>query len=202
MDPIKAIQRNNLEYRIEKEIIEVLEHNGWLVEKIHGNIHQQGLPDLIACHRDYGVRFIEVKRPNMTGSSFTPAQLRKFPAFAQNGMPIYILCDSTPNEIAKLRQPPNVMAVIGPYLISAAASTSEEKNNAIRSGEIRGKMVVPPDLRRCCNRLPQYIQRGGNFYLKCPTCGIETKRGCDNPVVVQTFWDVNDVGHLIATDSK
>lgn len=192
MDKMTTLKRHGLEKIIEHQIIEVLEKGGWLVEKVHGNEMQQGLPDLLAMHRDYGIRFIEVKRPNMMGSSFTPAQLRKFPAFVQNGMPLYILCDSTPSEIAKLREPPNVMSIIGPYLISAAQSTSELKNLAISSGEIRGKIQVPDDLEKCCSLLPHYVQRGGNFYLKCPKCGRQTKGGSDNPIVTQVFWQTKE----------
>ena len=64
-----------------------------------------GFPDLYACHRKYGARWIEVKNPE--NYSFTPAQLETFPMFVAHGAGVWILVAATEEEYQKLFKPCN-----------------------------------------------------------------------------------------------
>ena len=90
------------EAKIQAKIIKMLETKGWWVKTTHGNAHTDGWPDLLACHRILGTRWIEVKRPNMQGSKFTKAQLRDFPKLACNGSDVWVLTAATEEEYQKL----------------------------------------------------------------------------------------------------
>lgn len=74
---------------------------------------QSGFPDLFAAHSSYGMRWIEVKLPNMKGSKFTEAQLKTFPQMAAHGVGIWILTGATQMELNKLHKPAN----LGYYLL-------------------------------------------------------------------------------------
>ena len=95
------------EAKIQKSIIKMLELRGWWVKVTHGNAHTDGWPDLLACHKIYGTRWIEVKLPNMKGSKFTKAQLRDFPKFCANGSGVWVLTSNTDEEYNKLFKPYN-----------------------------------------------------------------------------------------------
>ena len=102
MQPLKKkIQQP--EKKIRNEIVRFLMYRGWHVEIVDFN----GLPDLYATHKLYFGRWIEVKLPEMKGSSFTVAQKRVFPAFSDNGTPIWVLTDATEYEYQKLFKPSN-----------------------------------------------------------------------------------------------
>ena len=90
---------------IQEEIINLLTVKGWYVRNTHGNIYQMGLPDLYACHKRYGTRWVEVKCP--TGYKFTPAQMDVFPRFTAEGVGIWILTGATEHQYKKLFQPAN-----------------------------------------------------------------------------------------------
>ncbi len=90
---------------IRDRIIKKLEGLGWFVKITHGNMYQSGFPDLFCSHRERGIRLIEVKNP--VSFSFTPAQQQDFPKFKASGVGIWILFDSTDEEIAKLAKPAN-----------------------------------------------------------------------------------------------
>jgi len=90
---------------IQDAIINKLKCLDWFVKNTHGNMYQSGFPDLYACHRTYGARWIEVKNP--LKYSFTDAQLRDFPMFSAKGIGIWILTADTDHEIKKLHGPPN-----------------------------------------------------------------------------------------------
>ena len=85
----------------------MLRYKGWFVKVTHGNMYQSGYPDLYAPHSTYGPRWIEVKKPNMKGSKFTPAQLADFPKFCANGSGVWVLTAATKDEYEKLFQNPN-----------------------------------------------------------------------------------------------
>lgn len=91
----------------EREIQEALKSEltrlDWYVLETHGNLYQNGWPDLYACHREYGGRWIEVKRP--TGSTFTSSQIENFPLMVAHGAGVWVLTGS--DEIPKLFQPCN-----------------------------------------------------------------------------------------------
>lgn len=76
---------------------------GWYVKDTYGSIFQYGFPDIYACHRTYGYRWIEVKNPN--GYVFTPAQIKTFPLMTAHGAGVWILKDRS--ELPKLFEPCN-----------------------------------------------------------------------------------------------
>ena len=95
------------EAKIQKAIISKLRSKEWFVKATHGNEFQAGFPDLFCANRKYGIRWVEVKLPDMKGSHFTPAQLVYFPQFAAAGVGIWILTSDSDYEINKLFGPPN-----------------------------------------------------------------------------------------------
>jgi len=90
---------------IQDAIIKFLRERGWFVNPTHGNMYMRGFPDLYACKRRYGPRWIEVKNPE--AYSFTPAQIEMFPRFSAEGVGIWILTAATQREYDKLFKPPN-----------------------------------------------------------------------------------------------
>ena len=107
--------RQRPEAKIQKAIIDQLLLRGWYVRVINASENLTGFPDLYATHSKYGPRFIEVKRPNMKGSSFTPAQLDSFPKFLANGTKIWILTAATHQEYDKLFLPENCSTYLAHY---------------------------------------------------------------------------------------
>lgn len=95
------------ESKIQEKIKEYLQSKGWYVMVMHGNAYQSGFPDLFCSHSQYGIRLIEVKKPNMEGSKFTDAQLREFPKMSANGAGVWVLTDDTAYEYKKLFKRPN-----------------------------------------------------------------------------------------------
>ena len=102
MDKPKQIinVRKGPERIIQDDLILFLEKKGWFVKETHGNVYQNGFPDLFATHRSYGTRWIEVKNPKQY--AFTPAQLEQFPKFVMHGSGIWILTAATEVEYQKL----------------------------------------------------------------------------------------------------
>ena len=78
---------------------------GWFVRETHGNVYQNGFPDLFCAHLRYGTRWVEVKNP--LKYAFTPAQLEAFPQFMAAGAGIWILTAANESEYAKLFKEPN-----------------------------------------------------------------------------------------------
>jgi len=95
----KPMQR---EKAIELTIRKVLESQGWLVEKTHGNEYQAGWPDLWCYHVVHGARWIEVKR---LSGKLTLAQRKKFKAWLDVGVGIWIL--TSKEEISLIHGPQN-----------------------------------------------------------------------------------------------
>jgi hypothetical protein len=100
-------RKHGPEYDIQKALISYLTLKGWLVRELHGDANNYGWPDLYACHRQFAIRWIEVKLPNMKGSKFTSAQMEWFPKMSANGTGIWILTAATDHEYSKLFQPAN-----------------------------------------------------------------------------------------------
>jgi hypothetical protein len=96
----KRIETHGPEWHIQQAIIKKLRSLGWHVVVTHGNMFQQGLPDLFCCHKMYGIRLVEVKNP--LSYRFTPAQVHQFPLLYANGCQVHVLV-----EIAKLFKPSN-----------------------------------------------------------------------------------------------
>lgn len=78
---------------------------------------QFGLPDLFAAHTKYGQRWIEVKNP--LAFSFTPAQIIEFPKLHAAGVGIWILFDSTVEELTKLTKPANWFQIYHNWSVGA-----------------------------------------------------------------------------------
>ena len=74
---------------IQKDLIAFLEARKWLVERTHGNLYQDGFPDLYIACSQWGTRWIDCKNP--ARYCFTKAQRRKWPVWEQNGIGIWIL---------------------------------------------------------------------------------------------------------------
>lgn len=107
-------KRNSPEAKIQQAIIEYLKIRDWVVMPTHGNMFQQGFPDLYALHHLYGAKWIEVKNPS--AYSFTPAQKRFFPvihaaceAVGSSSYPggVWILTAANDDEYKKLFKKPN-----------------------------------------------------------------------------------------------
>lgn len=74
--------------------------DGWYCRVTHGNKYQSGLPDIYCCHRRYGTRWVEVKRP--TGYRFTNDQVNVFHRFASKGIGVWVLTSEQDHERNKL----------------------------------------------------------------------------------------------------
>ena len=79
----------------------------------HGNMYQQGFPDLFACNSRYGHRWIEVKNPK--AYKFTPAQVHSFPKMCANGSGVWVLVAATEEEYMKLFEPFNWWQYTGAF---------------------------------------------------------------------------------------
>jgi hypothetical protein len=93
------------EEKIREALREFLGIRGWLVEIMHGNAFQKGVPDCYAFRRDIGERWIDFKTPG--AYSFTKSQRIKWPIWDRAGIGIWILTAATDEEYAKLFGPPN-----------------------------------------------------------------------------------------------
>lgn len=87
MSPLKQF-KEDLEWQIQQRIIKELRYRLWFVKETHGSMYQSGFPDLFCCHKRYGHRWLEVKRP--VGWKFTPAQLETFPMLCAAGSHVWI----------------------------------------------------------------------------------------------------------------
>jgi hypothetical protein len=97
--------RRGPEWHIQRDLKQFLLDRGWLVEHTHGNLYQQGLPDLFVAHPRYGQRWIDCKQPKRY--TFTKAQRIKWPLWEQFGVGIWIITAATQEEYDKLMGPPN-----------------------------------------------------------------------------------------------
>lgn len=107
VEPKGQFGRGNDEAKIQSALTDYLKIRDWLVKPTHGNMYQSGFPDLFCGHQRYGIRWVEVKLPDMKGSRFTAAQLEWFPKFSGAGVGIWILTAATEGEYKKLFGPPN-----------------------------------------------------------------------------------------------
>ncbi|HPT70850.1 MAG TPA: hypothetical protein PLE74_01050 [Candidatus Cloacimonadota bacterium] len=103
----KEYGENSPEAKVQKAISDYMKCRDWFVKPTHGNMYQAGFPDLFTAHQKYGIRWIEVKLPNMKGSRFTSQQLIDFPKFSAAGVGIWILTAGTDDEYRKLFGAPN-----------------------------------------------------------------------------------------------
>ncbi len=103
-DIIKA--KHGPEWHIQKRLVEYLERRGWLVEVMHGNAFQQGIPDLWLWNQRLKLaRWVDVKYAKKY--TFTKAQRIKWPTWDSRGIGIWILTEANQTEYDKLFGPPN-----------------------------------------------------------------------------------------------
>jgi hypothetical protein len=102
-DIIKS--KHGPEWHIQKALCQFLHDRGWVVEVMHGNAFQRGIPDLYLFHRKWGARWVDVKHPKKY--SFTKAQKIKWPTWDRAGIGIWILTAATQKEYDKLFAAPN-----------------------------------------------------------------------------------------------
>ena len=93
------------EWYIQQDMADYIRTRGWVVEVMHGNAFQRGIPDLWLFRRDAGPRWVDVKNPKQY--SFTKAQRAKWPYWDSKGIGIWILVAATQEEYDKLFKPPN-----------------------------------------------------------------------------------------------
>lgn len=99
------------EWKIQQDVIRYLEDRNWIVKVVHATMYNFGFPDVIATHKKYGIKFIEIKRP--TGYTFTAAQYKFFPQFCANGAPIYILTAANEENYQRLFGKSNLWIYMG-----------------------------------------------------------------------------------------
>lgn len=102
---IRRTNRDGPEAEIVEKIYKKLTLMDWFVKVLFGSIYQSGMPDLFCCHKNYGIRLVEVKNPK--NYSFTPAQLETFPKLMAHGVGVWILTSDSDSEIKKLFSEPN-----------------------------------------------------------------------------------------------
>jgi hypothetical protein len=93
------------EWKIQQTLIQYLRDRGWLVEVMHGNAFQKGIPDLYIHHPQWGSRWIDCKNPE--NYSFTKAQRHKWPLWDAHGAGIWILTAANQEQYDLLFAPPN-----------------------------------------------------------------------------------------------
>lgn len=79
--------------KLEKEhyadLRKLMVSRGWMVKKVTASAYMLGWPDVFAAHKEFGVRWIETKRPD-TGR-LSADQVRVFTEFQTHGVGIWIL---------------------------------------------------------------------------------------------------------------
>lgn len=101
------------EAKIQEALVKFLREREWFVKETHGNMYQQGFPDLYIAKRRYGSRWVEVKYiPHL---KFTPAQWEDFPRMVAEGIGIWILTAATEEEYQKLFEKPNLWIYMGGF---------------------------------------------------------------------------------------
>ncbi len=93
------------EWHIRRDVREMLETRGWMVEIMVGSAFQTGVPDLYCFNRKWGERWIDTKDPDRY--TFTKAQRYKWPLWEKAGVGIWILTAATQEQYDLLFKPPN-----------------------------------------------------------------------------------------------
>lgn len=110
MDPLAP--RKRLEKDEEKALRLLMEKEGWLVEKTHGSLYMKGWPDLYACHRGFGQRWIEVKLKGQ--GRLEDSQIKRFTEWRRYGVGVWIL--TGPDDYGLLMSRPNWHVWLDPKL--------------------------------------------------------------------------------------
>ncbi len=101
----KIRPKHGPEWVIQRDLMRYLRQRGWWVERTHGNLFQQGFPDLYVAHKEYGQRWIDVKNP--VAYRYTKSQCQKWPVWDAHGIGIWIITGAEEADYDKLFQPPN-----------------------------------------------------------------------------------------------
>lgn len=101
----KLRSKHGAEWVIQRDLMRFLRERGWLVERTHGNLFQQGFPDLYVSHKKFGQRWIDVKNP--VSYQYTKAQCQKWPIWDSFGIGIWIIVGANQEEYDKLFATPN-----------------------------------------------------------------------------------------------
>lgn len=154
----KIRPKHGPEWHIQRDVMRFLRDRGYWVERTHGNLFQQGFPDLYVAHPKFGQRWIDVKNP--VAWEYTKAQCQKWPIWDSFGIGIWIITAATEEEYDKLFKPPNWREYWKPrydvYLMDVdvlLAELLEDENQQVPmkevttvSGSIKGKNVRRPKL--------------------------------------------------------
>ena len=89
MDPKVFKKKEGPEFKLRKDLIELLRRRKWYVHIMHGSAYSSGLPDLYCAHQNHGIRWIEVK--NADSYHFTRDQLTEFPLMMAAGVGIWVV---------------------------------------------------------------------------------------------------------------
>lgn len=84
----------NPETEIYEKLKEHLEYKGWFVQNIHGNMFQNGLPDVFCSHPRYPNRWVELKTPARARErhgGLSDNQMDKFKLMHDHGVGIWVL---------------------------------------------------------------------------------------------------------------
>lgn len=85
------------------ELKRLMESRDWLVMKVTGSMYMVGWPDVWACHKEFGQRWIETKRP--VSGKLNDDQRRVFMKMHNHGAGIWIL--ETKDDYPLLFEKPN-----------------------------------------------------------------------------------------------
>jgi len=97
--------RTRPEQLIQDKFIKFVRLRGWHVERMIGNAHQKGIPDLYLFHREHGHRWVDIKNP--VRHTLTKAQCQKWPVWESKGIDIHIIVGASEDEYRKLFDPAN-----------------------------------------------------------------------------------------------
>lgn len=84
-----------------------MRERGWFIKRMTGNMFQSGVPDLYCYSKQWGERWIDVKRDDGK-YSFTDDQKREWPVWEAAGIGIWILIGATQEQYDLLFKPPNM----------------------------------------------------------------------------------------------
>jgi len=99
----KKIRRQPERDEVSRPLVAFMRKRGWHCTKMHGNMYQQGVPDLYCTHPKFGVKWVETK---VVGKKLRATQRKLFREWAQHGSGnIWVInhCD----DYGKLFDPPN-----------------------------------------------------------------------------------------------
>jgi hypothetical protein len=98
--------RTSPEAKIQADIIVFLNKRGWMVENMHGNAFQKGIPDLYCFNAGLDMhRWVDVKNP--ASYVYTKDQCQKWPKWEAAGLGVWIMMAATVEEYKKLFKPHN-----------------------------------------------------------------------------------------------